>query len=210
MTPNSQATQAILRDPSNFQWYIIPLLLLVLYVYANEVQHKRWSVILGGLALWGMDWFNEIWNSLFLHFTNFAPCWGLAKNSCFIILTGLNIEICFMFAIMGIVFLKQLPEDKDMKILGVNNRWFMSVVFSLLAVFVEILLNLAGALVWEWGFWNIKFPVFIFLLGYFPFFVVAFKVHDMENRKNQIRAVLGILGFDLACLVVFGGVLGWI
>ena len=170
MSPNSEATQAILRDPSNFQWYIIPLLLIVLYVYANEVQHKRWSVILGGLGLWGMDWFNEIWNSLFLHFTNHAPCWGLAKNSCFIILTGLNIEICFMFAIMGIVFLKQLPEDKNMKIMGMNNRWFMAIVFSLLAVFVEILLNLAGALVLGMEFLDGQVSFVHFLAGLFSIF----------------------------------------
>lgn len=43
---------------------MIPLLLLVLYVYAVEVERRNWSAVLGGLALWGMDWFNEIWNSV--------------------------------------------------------------------------------------------------------------------------------------------------
>lgn len=210
MTDASRATLDILRDGSNFQWYVIPLLLLVLYVYANEISKKNYSVVLAGLALWGMDWFNEIWNSLILHFTGYAPFWGLAKNSSYIILVGLNIEICFMFAIMGIVFVKHLPADKDMKILGLNNRWFLAIAFSCLAVFVEILLNLCGALVWDYSFWSVKFPFLIFLLGYFPFFIAAFMVYDMEDRAKQIKTVCGILGFDAACLILFMGILGWI
>ncbi len=210
MTETSQTTVNMLRDPANFQWYVIPLLLVVIYIYANEVQNKRFNVVLAGLALWGMDWFNEIWNSLVLHFSGYAPCWGLAKPMAYVILVGLNIEICFMFAIMGIAFAKNLPEDKNMKILGVNNRWFLAITFSALAVFVEIILNLAGALVWEYSFWSVKFPLLIFLFGYLPFFVVAFWVHDMEDRKRQVKTVCGILGLDLVCLILFGGILGWI
>lgn len=210
MTDASTATVAMLRDGSNFQWYVIPLMVIVIYIYSNEISKKQWSVVLAGLALWGMDWFNEIWNSLILHFTGTAPFWGIAKNTAYVILVGLNIEICFMFAIAGICFVKTLPEDKNMKILGLNNRWFLAVAFSIFSVIVEIFLNLAGALIWEYPCWNIKFPFLIFLLGYLPFFVMSFVVFDMESRKKQIMTVGSIFAFDAVCLVLFMGILGWI
>ena len=46
------------------QWYVIPLFALVVYVYANEVEKRNWNLVSAGLAFWGTDWFNEIWNSL--------------------------------------------------------------------------------------------------------------------------------------------------
>lgn len=65
--PTKSAFQAlsILRDPSQFQWYVIIFFLIVLYIYFVEVSKKNWSRVFAGLALWGMDWFNEIWNALF-------------------------------------------------------------------------------------------------------------------------------------------------
>jgi len=73
--PTKSALEAlsILRDPSQFQWYVIPFLLIVLYIYFVEIGKKNWSRVFAGLALWGMDWFNEIWNGLVFHFTNYAP-----------------------------------------------------------------------------------------------------------------------------------------
>src|SRR5690625_2288848 len=104
MIPAESASRAlsILRDPSHFQWYVIPLLLLVLYVYAEQAKAQRWPVILAGLAFWCMDWINEIWNALVFHFTGFAPVWGAPGDTAYLILIGLNIEICMMFAVMGV------------------------------------------------------------------------------------------------------------
>ena len=65
-TDSAQQALSILRDGSQFQWHVIPLLLLVLYVYANEIERRNWNVVFAGLALFGMDWFNEIWNALVL------------------------------------------------------------------------------------------------------------------------------------------------
>jgi len=53
-------------------------------------------------------------------------------------------------------------------------------------------------------------PLVGLLIGYLPFFAVSFWVHDMESTKKQALTVAAILGFDLACLIIFGGVLGWI
>jgi len=211
MTDAASRALALLRDPSQFKWYVIPLFALVVYVYANEIERKRWPLVFAGLAFWGMDWFNEIWNALVFHFNHFAPVWGAPNNgSAFIILIGLNIEICFMFAIAGITFSKMLPPDKEQKVLGIPNRLFFAVVGSIFCVFIEVLLNAAGALTWDFSWWSIKAPWLIFLIGYLPFFLVAFWVYDMPSLKRQIITVGSILGFDVICLVVFAGILKWI
>jgi len=210
ITESARQAQLILRDPSHFQWYVVPLFLIVLYIYSVEVERKNWNVLFGGLALWGMDWFNEIWNGLVFHFNKFAPVWGTPGATAYNILIGLNIEITFMFAIMGIFACKMLPQDKKLKILGIPNRLFFAVINSILAVFIEVVLNLVGALTWEYPWWNIKVPWLIFLIGYLPFFLVCFWVHDMKSVRNKIITVGAILGFDAICLVLFGAILGWI
>ena len=81
---------------------------------------------------------------------------------------------------------------------------------AVFCVFVEYLLNAVGALTWDYSWWNRSQPWLIFLVGYFPFFVVAYWVHDMKCIKRQATAVGVILGFDVLCLLVFGAGLGWI
>ncbi|MGA2504185.1 MAG: hypothetical protein ABSG01_08865 [Anaerolineales bacterium] len=96
-TISAQQALAILRKGSEtFQWYVIPLLSFVFYAYTVEAEKRNWNLVLAGLAFWGMDWFNEIWNGLVFHFTNYAPVWGAPGKTAFLILIGLNIEIMFM------------------------------------------------------------------------------------------------------------------
>jgi hypothetical protein len=210
--PTESAAQAlsILRDGSLFQWYVIPLFAFVVYVYACEIEKKNWSLVFAGLTFWGLDWFNEIWNGLVFHFTQYAPVWGTPGKSAFVILIGLNIEICFMFAIAGIVFSKLLPVDKKLRILGLPNRLFLAIAGSIFCVFVEVLLNAVGALTWDYSWWSARAPWLIFLLGYFYFFIGAFWVYDMTSRKRQAITVSIIFGFDVVCLVLFGAILKWI
>lgn len=210
MAESARQAQMILRDPSHFQWYVVPMLLIVLYIYSVEVERQNWSVLFGGLALWGMDWFNEIWNAIYFHFNKFAPVWGTPGATAYNILIGLNIEITFMFAVMGVFACKMLPKDKNLKILGIQNRLFFALLNSFLAVLIEVALNLAGALTWEHSWWNIRVPWLIFLIGYLPFFLVCFWVHDMKSVRNKAIAVGSILGFDALCLIIFGAILGWI
>jgi hypothetical protein len=209
-TPSAAQALSILRDASQFQWYVIPLFALVVYVYASEIERRNWSLVFAGLAFWGMDWFNEIWNSLVFHFTQYAPVWGTPGKTAYLILIGLNIEICFMFAIAGMTFSKMLPVDKKVKVLGIPNRILFAIVGSIFCVFVEILLNRAGALTWDYPWWNLCAPWLIFLIGYLPFFLVAFWVFDMEKLQQKMTTVGAILGFDLICLIVFGVGLHWI
>ena len=210
--PTAAALEAsrILRDGSVFQWYVIPLFALVVYVYAVEMERKNWNLFFAGLAFWGMDWFNEIWNGLVFHFNNYAPVWGAPGKTAYLILIGLNIEICFMFAVAGITFSKILPPDKKLRILGLPNRLVMAIIGSAFCVFVEVLLNAVGALTWDYTWWNSRAPWLIFLIGYMPFFLVSFWVHDMDSVRRKAITVGGILGFDLAAIILFGFILRWI
>jgi len=210
--PTESASQAlsILRDGSLYQWYVITLFALVVYVYAVEVERRNWSLVFAGLAFWGMDWFNEIWNGLVFHFTNYAPVWGAPGQTAYLILIGLNIEICFMFAIAGVTFSKLLLPDRRTRILGIPNRWFMAVVGAAFCVFVEILLNSVGALTWDYPWWNASAPWLIFIFGYLTFFLASYWVHDMPSVRQKATVVGTILGIDAIALIVFGAILGWI
>ncbi len=209
-TESAMQALAILRDGSQFQWYVIPLFALVVYVYAVEVERRNWNLVLAGLAFWGMDWFNEIWNALVFHFTNFAPVWGAPGKTAYLIFIGLNIEICFMFAIAGVTFGKMLLSDKKVRILGIPNRLFIAIGGSVFCVFVEVLLNTIGVLTWEYRWWNKSAPWLIFLIGYLPFFLVSFWVHDMESVRKKAAVIGVIYGVDIVSMLVFGAILGWI
>ena len=129
--PTDAARRAteLLRDGRHFQWHVIPLLLLVLYVYANEIERRNWNVVFAGLALWGADWLNEIANALFFHATGHAPVWSTPSGSAYVLLVGLNVEISLMFAVMGVVVAKTLPADPALRILGLPNRWLVALAF---------------------------------------------------------------------------------
>jgi len=182
----------------------------VVYVYAVEVERQNWSAIFAGLAFFGMDLFNEIWNALVLHFTDRSAVWTTPGDTAYLILVGLTIEIGFMFAIAGVIFTKMLPADKRLKILAIPNRWLFAIVSAIFCVFVEVLLNRADVLVWEYPWWNFPNVGLIFLLGYLPFMAVSFWVYDMEKIRNKIVAVAAIYAVDLPALVVFAALLDWI
>ncbi|MFE9787287.1 hypothetical protein ACFYO7_18070 [Nocardia salmonicida] len=208
MTDNARAALEILRDADQFKWYVIPLLLMVVYIYSVEVERRNWNVLFAGLALWGMDWFNEIWNALVFHFTERAPVWAASGPTAYQILIGLNIEICFMFAIMGIAAAKMLPP-KETRIFGLPNRPVLVAIDSIAAVGVEVLLNKAGVLTWDWSWWQPSFPFLIWIIGYVPFFAVCFFVHDLASVRSKALVVGTIFGIDAIALIGFGAA-GWL
>jgi hypothetical protein len=201
---------SILRDGSQFSWYVITLFAFVVYVYAVEIERRNWSLVFAGLAYWGMDWFNEIWNALVFHFTGYAPVWGAPGNTAYLILIGLNIEICFMFAVAGVTFCKMLPPGPKLKILGIPNRPVIAVAGAAFCVFVEVLLNAIGALTWDYSWWSTSAPWLIFLIGYLPFFLMSFWVYDMSTVRAKATTVGAIYAVNLAAILVFGVALGWI
>ncbi|HRS97533.1 MAG TPA: hypothetical protein P5040_05050, partial [Smithella sp.] len=116
-----EATQQalnILRSGETFQWYVIPLLVMVLYVYANEYEKGNYRAIAGGLALYMVHWFVEIINALIQHFSGHA-LWTVPSGTAFALLVGVGIEISLMFSIAGVVVCKLMPKDPAAKIFGV-------------------------------------------------------------------------------------------
>jgi hypothetical protein len=212
MMPTEFALQAmsILRDGSQFKWYVIPLFAFVVYVYAVEIERKNWNLVYAGLALWGMNWFNEILNALVFHFTGRAPLWSAPGSTAFLIFIGLNIEIMFMYAVIGVAFGKILPGDKKMKILGIPNRILIAVAGAVSCVSMGVMLNSVDVLTWDWPWWDANSPWLIILLGHLPFFLVSFWVHDMDSMKKKVYTVGGIFLFDLILIIIFGVILGWL
>jgi hypothetical protein len=211
LTEFSREAQDLLRDPSQFKWYVVALLAFVFYVYAVEVERRRWDIVLAGLAFWLVDWVNEIVNSLILHFSDRAPLWAITGDTAYLVLIGLTIEISVLFLVTGIVFVKTLPADPRVRILGIPNRWFLATVFSCVCVFVEILLHDTGYFHWAYGFWTASFPLLIVIFGYLTFFAAAFWVYDMgSDRRRQLRVVGALAAVDATALIAFGPILGWI
>ena len=209
-TEFAQQAQDILRDPGQFQWYVISLLAIVTYIYSSEIYNKCFNAVFAGLAFWGADSINEIINSVFFHLNGRAPFWATPGDTGYLVLIGLNIEIMFMFSLAGIAWSKMLPPDRSSKILGVPNRWFIALAGSAFCVFVEILLNRIDALTWDWPWWSASAPWLIFLVGYLWFFMIAFWVHDMNDVKRQTRVVGALWSVVLILLMVFGFWLNWI
>ena len=199
-----------LRDGSNFQWYVIPLLAFVFYVYTVEAEKRNWNLVLAGLAFWGADWLNEIINGLVLRGTGYAPIWGEPGPTAYLILVGLNIETMFMFAVAGIIWTKMLHPDKNFKYLGIPNRWAVAIGGTIFSVFVEYLLNSVNALTWDYAWWNRGAPWLILIFGYLWFFVFAFWVFDMKEFKQKIQVVGTLWAVDIIALIVFAGFLKWI
>ena len=200
----------MLRDPGHFQWYLIPLLAFVIYVYFVEVERRNWNVVLAGLAFYGLEWFLEILNALWLHFSQYSAVWTTPGNTAYLLLVGLTIEISMMFAVAGVAFTKILPKDRAVKILGLPNRWFFVLANSVFCVFIEVLLNLWGVLVWEYEWWNWPNIWLIIIIGYSLYMIFSFWVHDVESMRKKVLAVSAMYAVDIVCLVVFMGILEWI
>jgi len=205
---NPEVTQmalSILRNGDNFQWYVITLLALVVYVYTNEVAKKNWKGIAAGLALYSVHWFYEILNALIQHFSGHA-LWTVPTGTAFLLLVGVGIELSFMFSIAGLVLSKLLPTDPNLKILGINNRLLFAVGNAAFFSIVEIFLAKTPTFAWVYPWWG-AFPVFITV--YIPFFLAAFYCHDWKP-KTQITFIGSVAAVDVLALIVFAGILKWI
>jgi hypothetical protein len=210
ITDAAREAQEILRDGRTFEWSTVTLLGLVVYVYAVEVERRRWDIILAGLGFWFMDWFNELVNSAILHISDRAPLWTVTGDTSYLILIGLNIEISLLFLVSGVAFVKTLPPDRSLRILGVPNRWLLVFAFALFCVIVELFLESTGYFTWEYWWWNTPFIPLIVVFGYMTFFAVAAWIYDMgDDRRRQIRVVATLAAVDVVLAVAFG-LAGWL
>lgn len=201
----TQQALNILRSGENFQWYVIPLLALVLYVYTNEISKENWKGVAAGLSLYLVHWFYEIVNALIQHASGHA-LWTVPTGTAFLLLIGVGIELSLMFSVAGLVLSKILPQDPKMKMLGVNNRIFFAVVNAALFSIIEIFLAKTPAFHWVYSWWG-ALPVFITV--YIPFFVLSFLCYDWRPKVQRI--VIGALFIvDALMIIVFAGILKWI
>lgn len=205
---NPEATQHalnILRSGDQFQWYVIPLLVIVIYIYANEYEKGNYRVIAGGLALYMVHWFVEIINALIQHFSGHA-LWTVPSGTAFEIMVGVGIEISLMFSIAGLAACKMMPKDATQKIFRLNNRMVFTIGNAALASILEIFLVQTPTFVWVYGWWG-AFPVFVTV--YIPFFAAACYGHDWHPRTQKIF-IGSLFSLNAIALIVFGAFLKWI
>ena len=116
------------NDPVfGLKWYIVPLFVIWLFLIVNEIRQKRFSVVFGAAVFWLWDVFNETWNAM-VYATTGQPVWGTtaAGGSALQILVGYNIEISFMFFILGMLTCKLLKTSEGYEGQGffdANKNW---------------------------------------------------------------------------------------
>ncbi len=197
-----------LRDLTMIKWYIIPIMAIVFYIYTKEIklakQNGNWDAVFSGAAIFGVDFFNESWNGWVLHFTQRSAFWTTPGDTALRTMVGWNIEIMFMFTLLGIIFYNTLTENKKVKILGIPEMWFWAIGYSIFCVFVECLLNMGGHLVWEYPCWylSLKGIPLIFLIGYFHFFCAAIWVITRKTMKAKISILVFIYAVPIIMNVI--------
>ena len=215
MTEASQRALIGLRDLTMIKWYIIPLLAIVIYIWAMEIKKARksgnWNAIYAGLTLFGMDFINETWNGVVFHLTQHSAVWTTPGDTALRTMVGWNIEIMFMFSIAGLIYYHTISENREDKILGIPDWWFWAIGYAAFCVFVECLLNAGGHLVWEYEYWNLSFKGvwLIFFFGYFHFYVATLLVIGMKTHKSKIITVATLYAIAILGNVLFLGILGW-
>ncbi|HAP43985.1 MAG: hypothetical protein A2087_02480 [Spirochaetes bacterium GWD1_61_31] len=203
-----------LRDFSTLQWYVIPLLAIVFYIYTTEIKKARasgdWKAILAGAAVFGADFFNETWNGWFMTLSGRSALWTTPGPTALRTMVGWNIEIMFMFLILGIIWYHSLSGKKGAKLLGIDERWFFALAFSAICVAIECVLNAGGHLVWEYRFWERTIPgvPLIYLIGYFWFFAWAILATSRKTTKGSILVVCAPYAAALV-LNLAAAALGW-
>ena len=199
----ADAAKAAVRSVENFDWTFIALLALVVNgVYLVQIQKKNWNGIAAALALYGVHWLYEIANAVICHVTGYALWHVSPESTTFILLVGVSWELSLMFSTAGFM-VHILPEDKDAKIFGINNRIFGAVGAALFFSVFEIFLASTPAFIWVYKWWGML-PVFI--TTYIPFFLAAFLIYDKprKTQKKFLGIVWGLVAILLATLIPLG------
>ena len=214
MTESARQALVGLRDWTTLQWYVIPLLVLLLLIYATEIREARrsgnWDCVVAGLALFSADFVNESINGWIFALSGYSALWLAPGPTAFRTLVGWNVEIMFMFGIAGIVWFKSLGPDPRARILGLPDRWFWAVGFSAFAVLVEHLLNRGKLLIWDYSWWNRGIPgaIPIFLFGYLWFFLAAKFAIERPTLRAKFMVPAVLCGIALALNLIGFGALG--
>ncbi len=191
------ANQAV-RDSSNFDWTFIAIFAVVVYIYATEIKNKNYRSVAAGLALYTVHWFYEILNAIIAHFSGYALWTVSPESTSFILLIGVSWELSMMFSVAGIALSKLLPEDRYMKILGINNRIAFAVGNAAFFSIFEVFLASTPAFIWVYPWWG---AVPVFITTYIPFFLASFLVFDLPGKKQR-RFIISAALLDALLLAV--------
>lgn len=217
MTMTESARQALvgLRDFTTLQWYVVPLLALLFYIYVVEIRAARktgnWDAVIAGVTLFSADFVNESINGWIFAISGYSALWLAPGPTALRTLVGWNVEIMFMFAIVGILYYKSIDEDPRATVLGLPNRWFWALFYSGISVIVELALNKGGLLVWDYRWWNRGLievlPIFVF--GYLWFYLAAKFAIERKTLRNKILVPVTLFAVAVLLNVVGLGLMGW-
>lgn len=199
----ADASILAVRDTTNFNWTFITIFALVVYIYFNELAHKNYKGVVASLALYGVHWLYEIVNAIIGTAAGHALWTVSASSTSFILLIGVSWELSMMFAVAGLAMSKLLPKDKDLKILGINNRVLFAIGNAAFFAIFEIFLAGTPAFIWVYPWWG-AIPVFI--TTYIPFFLAAFIVPDLSKKKQMMFLSIswGLVALLLVTLIPLG------
>ena len=215
MTESARLALVGLRDFTTLQWYVVPLLILLFYVYVTEMRSARqsgnWDALIAGVTLFGADFVNESINGWIFAISGYSALWLAPGPTALRTFVGWNVEIMFMFAIAGILYYKSIDEDPRATVLGLPNRWFWALFYSAVSVFVEIFLNKGGLLIWDFRWWNHGLievvPIFVF--GYLWFYLAAKFAIERTTLRAKVLVPVTLFGVAAALNVIGLGVMGW-
>ncbi|KAJ3436891.1 hypothetical protein M0812_18958 [Anaeramoeba flamelloides] len=112
-TADSQAALANLRQPNQGIWSITPFFMIMLGQYVRHIAKSKWSHIFAALTFIGLDLWNEIMNSVFLHWSGYSALWTTSVGkTTYIPFVGWNIEIIITFLLAPLACLKFAPKEK--------------------------------------------------------------------------------------------------
>ena len=202
LKPFADLAKAAVRNPSNFNWSFIAIFAFVVMIYVDEIHKKNYKAIAAALMLYSVHWLYEIANAVICYFTGYALWTVSPESTSFILLIGVSWELSMMFAVAGFTS-KLLPADKNMKILGINNRIVFAIGSALLFSLVEIFLAWTPAFIWVYPWWG-AIPVFI--TTYIPFFLASYLIYDKEPKvqKKWIISLACVNIVLLATLIPLG------
>jgi len=169
--------------------------------------------VICGLAFFGGEFIWEMTNALICYGSNYSGLWLTPGDTAYLILVGLNIEIAFFFALIPLIifnFLDAFQKEEKIKLFGkeISNRLIIPLILGLLCVFVEVLLNQWGALVWEWSWWNWPFIPLIIIAYTLPIYLITW-VYDHKTLNFKIKATILIFVIAITMFIVFSN-LSWI
>ena len=202
LKPLADLAKAAVRDPSNFNWSFIAIFAFVVIIYVDEIHKKNYKAIAAALMLYSVHWLYEIANAAICHFSGYALWTVSPESTSFILLIGVSWELSMMFAIAGFTS-KLLPADKNLKILGMNNRVAFAIGSAFFFSLVEIFLAWTPAFIWVYPWWG-ALPVFV--TTYIPFFLASYLIYDKEpaTQKKWIISLASINIVLLAVLIPLG------